>query len=128
MKLVELMDPAKFASMSDDAKRDREKDLSNYDLFPMYPTGEPLFSTSFSEFTHASNPQLSSSPQTSCLKSPEKPPPSNNTSAIPPTAVAQALGTVLLRSPLVVPGLGQRLIQLASPLLPGAGQFRGSIG
>ena len=40
------MDPAKQAAMSDSAKLAREKDLERYDLFPMYPTGNVLFSTS----------------------------------------------------------------------------------
>ena len=93
--LVELMDPDKSASTSDAAKIDREKNLDKYGLFPMYPTGKPSFSTPFSPFTHASDPQLSSSPQTSYLKSMEIPPPFKNTSAIPPTAVARALGMVL---------------------------------
>ena len=126
--LVELMDPDKSASASDAAKLDREKNLDKYGLFPMYPTGKPLFSTPFSPFTHASDLQPSSSPQTLYLKSTEIPPPFKNISAIPPTAVAQALGMALSRSPLVEQGLMQRSIRLASLLLLGAGQFRGSIG
>ena len=41
------MDPESYFVSSEVAKLDREKELAKYDLFPMYPTGQPHFPALF---------------------------------------------------------------------------------
>ena len=43
MKLAGLMEPGHYdTEWAHKNRKDREKELSNYELFPMYPTGESL--------------------------------------------------------------------------------------
>ena len=79
------MDPEKDFVADDDEKLSREKLLQRYEMFPMYPTCTPPFLLTLVRPLTCLPFQRSSSPRTSCSRSPVKLPISNPTSRPLPT-------------------------------------------